>query len=621
MAGEKAAYDSNGRIVSMISDAGELEIASSIVAVLPTGQPIPLQVRRGDSGAVRQGGNLAWSTAFSLPDGGRGRVECKSEENAAGLRYSTTVFADSRLELNGIEFRLDLSRPPLEGGTAAAEGYPSPVPLARVRATGPVLFHGQTAALRFQNATGDLAFDIGFDQPTEATIVDRWDNAERSFRVRAAVLSGSFPAGHSATFTVALRLDNHPPAAVPAHLTVDPATPRFHFDGFGGNYCFNNQSPIAAYTLSHLRIAWARAEMKAQQWDHQRGTPGPEIRTDLELMRQLQQTGANLVISVWRLPERFYTDPCQKPRSAHFRIINPEKWDELLDLLGSYLLYAKREYGVEPDLFSFNESNIGIFVGMTAEGHAQAIKCIGAYFQKLGLKTKMLLGDASSPRDTYQFVLDAASDPDVVPFIGAVGFHSWGGGTPEQYAAWGNVAEWLGLPLLVTEMGVDPSAYYTRSYDSYEYGLREARMAQELLTYARPQGVQYWEFSDDYALARVTSDGAVEPTARFWLMKHFTDLAPSPSDALAAASDQPAVLVTAFGNHRAYTVHILNLGAPREAVIAGLPDSDWRVVETTEEAQFQEAPIAHTEAGTVQLHLASRSLVSLQSLAGKPSGL
>jgi hypothetical protein len=270
-------------------------------------------------------------------------------------------------------------------------------------------------------------------------------------------------------------------------------------------------------------------------------------------------------------------------------------------------------------LFSFNESNIGINVGMTPESHTQAIKRIGAYFQKLGLKTKMLLGDVSSPRDTCQFVLEAASDPDALPFIGAVGFHSWGGGTREQYAAWGNVAEWLGLPLLVTEMGVDASAYYTRSYDSYEYGLHEARMAQELLTYSRPQGAQYWEFTDDYALARVAGDGVVEPTPRFWLMKHFTDLAPPSSDALTAASDQPAVLVTAFGDHRDYTVHILNLGAAREAVIAGLPDSDWRVVETTEEAQFQEAPIAHTEAGTVHLHLPSRSLVSLKSLAGKQS--
>jgi hypothetical protein len=102
-------------------------------------------------------------------------------------------------------------------------------------------------------------------------------------------------------------------------------------------------------------------------------------------------------------------------------------------------------------------------------------------------------------------------------------------------------------------------------------------------------------------------------------MKHFTDLTPPSSDALTAASDQPTVLVTALRNHRDYTVHILNLGAAVEAVIAGLPDASWRVVETAEEAQFREAPIAHTEAGAVHLRLPPRSLVSLKSPAGKQS--
>ena len=63
-------------------------------------------------------------------------------------------------------------------------------------------------------------------------------------------------------------------------------------------------------------------------------------------------------------------------------------------------------------------------------------------------------------------------------------------------------------------------------------------MAQELLIYARPQGAQFWQFTNDYALAREGPNGAVEPTARFWLMKHFTDLTPAPSDALGARSDQ-----------------------------------------------------------------------------------
>jgi hypothetical protein len=291
----------------------------------------------------------------------------------------------------------------------------------------------------------------------------------------------------------------------------------------------------------------------------------------------------------------------------------------LLDLLGSYLLFAKREYSVEPDLFSFNEANLGIYVGLTPETHAEAIRRIGAHFRKLGLKTRMLLGDATGPRDTHNFVLEAAMDPEVMQYVGAVGFHSWGGGTPEQYRAWGDVAEWLHLPLLVTELGVDAAAYYTRSWDSYHYGLREARMTQELLMYARPQGTQFWQFTQDYALARVR-DGIVEPTARFWLMKHFTDLTPHASDALAATSDQKSVLFTAFRKGGAYALHILNLGAAREASLEGLPDAAWEVVETTEAAQYQQKPVLHSNGASLRLDLPSRSLVTLTANPAATAG-
>src|SRR5262249_14704854 len=158
----------------------------------------------------------------------------------------------------------------------------------------------------------------------------------------------------------------------------------------------------------------------------------------------------------------------------------------------------------------------------------------------------------------HRFALDAASDPEALQYIGAVAFHSWGGGTPDQYRSWAELAEWLNLPLLVTEVGVDPSAYYTRSWDSYDYGLREARMIQDLLTYAHPQGMQFWQFTNDYALARLTSDGRVEPTSRLWLIKHFSDLIPQNSEALSASSDQPIVMITAFRGNTTITLYILN---------------------------------------------------------------
>jgi hypothetical protein len=616
VAAEKAAYDSNGRIIAMISEAGAVEVASGIVAVLPNGKRVPLQVRLDGAGAVRQGGAPAWSSAFTLPDGGRGRLEWKAEEDTAGVRYSIAVIAGSALDIESIDFVLDLPRPTFVNGSVTSGGAPAAppvVPLAAVRAGGPVLYRAETASLRFAGPAGNPVLEVAFDRSTAAAVVDRWDDRGRSFQVRAAIARGALAPNATATLSATLRLENHPPAPAPVRLAIDSSRPPFRFDGFGGNYCWNNQSPQAAYTLNNLKIGWARLEMKAQQWDRQRDNPGPEIRADMETMRRLRQMGVPFVISIWWLPERLYTDSYEKPRSAHFRLIAPDKWDDLLDLLGSYLLYAKREYGVEPDLFSFNEANIGIYVGLTPQSHTEAIKRIGAHFRKIGLKTKMLLGDATGPRDTHKFVLEAAADTDALEYVGAVGFHSWGGGTPEQYTAWGDVAEWLHLPLLVTELGVDAAAYYTRSWDSYHYGLREAQMTQELMMYARPQGTQFWQFTNDYALVRGGRDSAVEPTARFWLMKHFTDLTPHGSEGLATSSDQPKVLYTAFRKDGAYTLHILNLGAARDAVLEGLPDGDWQIRQTTEEAQYQEKPPVRSSATPLRLALPSRSLVTLTS--------
>jgi hypothetical protein len=613
---EKAAYDSNGRITALLSDAGAIGVTSNLVAVLPGGKRVPLMTRRDDSRATRQGLDLAWSLAFTLPDGGRGRATLKSEEDTTGLRYTVSVAAESALELDAIEFVLDLPHAQFVKGALSADGAP-PIPLALVRAAGPVLFHGDAATLRAAGPA-DLALDLTFAPRAAVSIIDRWDAAGRSYQLRAAVARGPMQSGAAATLATTLRLTNRAPALTAARIALDAARTRYRFDGFGANYCWNNQSPISAYTMNNLKLAWARVELKAQQWDKQRANPGAELRADFETMRRLAQKNVPFVISIWWLPERLYTDPYEKPRSAHLRTIDPARWDDLLDLIGSYFLYAKREYSAEPALFSFNEANIGIYVGLTPQSHTEAIKRIGAHFQKLGLKTKMLLGDATGPRDTHKFALDAAADPEALQYVGAVGFHSWGGGTAEQYTAWGDLAEWLHLPLLVTELGVDADAYHNRAYDSFQYGLEEARMTQELLLWARPQGTQYWQFTNDYALVHSDREGKIEPTARFWIMKHFTDLTPPHSEVLSADSPDAALLVTAFRAQGRYAIHILNTGAARPADLAGLPDAAWQITETTEAAQFMQRPAPVAANHTLRIDLPARSLVTLTSAEAAP---
>jgi hypothetical protein len=270
---------------------------------------------------------------------------------------------------------------------------------------------------------------------------------------------------------------------------------------------------------------------------------------------------------------------------------------------------------VEPDLFSFNEANIGIYVLLTPEEHREAIKRIGAHLAKLGLKTKMLLGDASGPRGTHEYALPAANDAEAMRYVGAVAFHSWGGGTPENYGAWGDLAEWLGLPLLVAELGVDAQAYRGRTYDSFHYGIREVRMYQELLLHARPQGAMQWQFTSDYGTVRVNpkADGTAElaPTARFWFVKHFTDLTPPDSDALETSSSHTDVLFTAFAAKGAMALHVANAGSSREVVIRGVPEGEYRVVRTSETDAFRELERVRPLDGVIRLRLPERALVTL----------
>ena len=46
-------------------------------------------------------------------------------------------------------------------------------------------------------------------------------------------------------------------------------------------------------------------------------------------------------------------------------------------------------------------------------------------------------------------------------------------------------------------------------------------------------------------------------------------------DALAALSDQPSVLFTAFRGGNDYTLHLLSLGAARSIEVTGVPDVEW----------------------------------------------
>ncbi len=633
---ESVATDWRGRVRAIYVQGEPFDVTTSVRLALAGWKKVRGQENARDVRAWREGAAQHWSGGIELAPGKRFRFEQTLERLPRGAKLALRVSAEADVAIEGAFFWLDVPITLYAGGQCEIRRGKRLVAQGKMPERQPKDRH-------FLSATGDelvlrapeekATLRLRLDRPCSIVVQDtrEWKGTVYSAFIKFA---GQLARGKSAELVATLQLDAQVDRA-PAKLSLDPSKVRYILQGFGGNFCYRIESPVTQYVLNNLTVRWARTQMSLDRWEPENDNASPEeanwdyfraqdkpgsaLRREFLLAKEIQARGIPYCISIWRLPEWLYAEPGKGPQAPRRRVPQ-EKWPELLECIGSYLLYAKRQYGVEPDLFSFNEANIGVRVLLSPEEHRDAIKRIGAHLEKLGLKTKMLLADVNQPRGTEEYALPAAQDPEAMRYVGALAFHSWNGATPAQYAAWPKLARKLGLPLLVTELGVDPSAWRTRAFDSFLYGMREVQMYQEILLYACPQGTMHWEFTADYGVVREVKDAAgrttCEPTARFWLLKHFCDLTPTPANALATTSSSAKVLFTAFSSaegKRRFALHIANVGAGRKATISGLPAevSALRAVRTTEGEHFAQLGRVPVRDGVAEVELAPLSLLTL----------
>ncbi|MBE2215056.1 MAG: hypothetical protein IAE82_14375, partial [Opitutaceae bacterium] len=606
-AAERAVYDSAGKLTGLIHDGTEVEVRAGLQVRFEGGVTVEMQPHDQRSPITRDGHELSWKGTTTFPNSASADFAvCWTEGTDVAVAASLAYTGRGPLHILAAEYVIDVPRGVFVGGTVRPDAA-APIPLTATKPADPALLRGEAATLAFVDAAGNWQFALTLDRARPVVVTDHWEGTIRSFRVRVGLHAGAWTPEDKPALEARFALTGRS-AGAPARVTVDPATSLYPFDGFGANYCWGTESPVTAYTLEHFPLAWSRHELKAVLWDTQRDAPGPVFQDDFARIQRIQRAGVPWILSAWRLPERFYTDPNQKPFGTFARQVAADRWDELLELIGSYLTHLKTHHQAEPDMFSFNEPDLGVNVGFSPEAHREMVKRIGGFLQARGFKTKMLLGDTANPRDTHRYVLATAADAEAMRHVAAVSFHSWGNGTPAQYAAWSDVARWLGVPLLVGEAGVDPGAYRNATYDSFAYGLREIAQYQDLLRHARPQSLLYWQYTGDYALARAGADGAVIPGGRLWMHQQLCTLTPHHGTAVASTSDQPEVLVSAFGKDGALVVHVLNTGAARQLSLGGLPAGPWRSVVTTELQGLRETPLT---GAPDSLALPARSLTTL----------
>jgi O-glycosyl hydrolase len=343
------------------------------------------------------------------------------------------------------------------------------------------------------------------------------------------------------------------------------------------------------------------------------------------MAQKLAKRGIPMIISDWSAPDwaiiGTQDDAYRNRNRGIFGYpLNPEKTGKIYKSIGDYLAYLKQAYGVEPALFSFNESDLGINIRHTGREHADFIKGMGAYLASRGIVTKMLLGD-NSDATTFDFILPAMNDPETHKYIGAVSFHSWRGCDNETLKKWAGAARKMNLPLIVAEGSTDAAAWnYPEIFNEQAFAMYEINLYVRICSVSQPLSILQWQLTSDYSV--MTGDGIfgtagpLRPTSRFWNLKQ---LASTPAEAfsLQTTCSSDALNCAAFGNiaRGEYAVHIVNNGAGRKASVKGLPAdaSVFEVFVTNETKGMEKTGEVTAVNGTLQVNLLPASFTTLIS--------
>jgi hypothetical protein len=451
------------------------------------------------------------------------------------------------------------------------------------------------------------------------------------------IQAGNFAKGQTAqqTFTIAATgtVDR-----APVQLALDATRVGRPWVGFGGNFRLQNPKgdpQVIDYCLKNMRVAYGRVEMPWQFWQPElgqdpraaarQGQLHPHVRESLEMAQRLGKLGMPVVVTAWSAPQWAVvgdqgngTGP--KADGKWGAPLNPANLQASYQSIADYLVYLKEQYGVEADLFSFNESDLGINIRQTGAEHAALIKNLGAYLASRGLKTKLLLGDTADA-NSYEFIGPAMHDAAARPHIGAVSFHSWRGWDAPTLQKWADAATELRLPLLVGEGSIDAQAWgYPTIFEEPTYALQEISLYMRLLAICQPASILQWQLTSDYSpLAGggiFGNPAPLHPTQRFWSLQQ---LAATPKDVayLPLTTSRPDITCAALGNpaNGVYAVHVVNSGATRQVTLTGLPArvKNLRCYVTDQAHNHQEMKPVAVASGQARFTLDTGSYLTLVS--------
>lgn len=461
----------------------------------------------------------------------------------------------------------------------------------------------------------DRKVELTFNKAVKTQVRD-----ENGHKVVYITLTPDLAKGTKADLAATMKVayaDEGETNAVSIHLNT--AQPGRIFTGFGGNFRIQNvknDPKVIDYCLDNMRVAFGRVEFPWARWDAE-GAANDHIRRSAEMARRLKAEGMPVIVSCWFPPEWAGTKTTRSDGTAVAWALKPEQKERIFESMASYLLFLKKDYGVEADYFSFNESDLGIDVVFTPEEHRDFIKEYGQYLADRGLKTLMLLGD-NSDATTFDFILPTLADASAHKYVGAISFHSWRGCDDETLAKWAAASRQINVPLIVGEGSTDAAAHrYPGIFNETTFALYEINLYTRLCALCQPVSILQWQLTSDYSLlwgdGIYGSDGPLRPTQRFFNIKQLS-MTPADAFAIPAEADQNVATVAAFTKPATgeSAVHIVNNGGATTAHVTGLPtEATTAMVYVTNARQHAEASMLEVHDGALDVLMPADSFVSI----------
>lgn len=414
-------------------------------------------------------------------------------------------------------------------------------------------------------------------------------------------------------------------AAESIDVRVYPELKRQVIRAIGGNYCQANYTahawdPIAEITLKEFRPSHVRVALPLKLRD----TPYGEYRGRFVEQRLIGEVLAamkrmktdfgvtNFVVSVWDVPDELVADPSRRDK----RVLKPEAYDEVLDMLVAFLRLAKERDGVTVDYFSFNESDGGYQVIFTPAETIAFIRHASQRFKDAGLTTKFLWADTSKTKGTVEFATAIIAEPGIREFLGPLSFHSWWSeqipdAEFERVAA---LAKAWNREVWCAELGFDAMAHRTRGMNqTWDYGLRFARIFQRMIRYAEVEVSLYWTWQNNYAI--MSNDGRQRYPSYYVTRHHVEFLNRGTQVVHSTTSDRDVLPVSGIRPDGSRVVHVLNWKTiPVQLRLEGLATTAAIEKITTTETNLwhaQTEPAPSVAADAVRTELPAQSVTTL----------